>query len=81
MTSYIKVCVLFLSGTLLVSLRRDSRGHLNFIANPSPNEYSTTFDTFMVMLYQVKQKMHVGAETLEQHTMKQAHIKTAHIDR
>ncbi|KAM5181259.1 inositol hexakisphosphate kinase 3 isoform 2-T2 [Mantella aurantiaca] len=67
-------------GILLVSLRRDSRGHLNFIANPSPNGCSTTFDTSMVVWHQVKQKMNVGAEHLEQHTMKQAHIKTALIE-
>lgn len=69
------------SGILLVSLRRDSRGHLNFIASPSSNGCSTTFDTSMAVWHQVKQKINDGAEHLEQHTTKQAHIKTALIER
>ncbi|XP_063810921.1 inositol hexakisphosphate kinase 3 isoform X2 [Pseudophryne corroboree] len=63
-------------GIISVSLRRDSRGHLHFIANPSPNSCSTTFDTSMTMWHKVKQQMSVGAD-LEQRTRKQSHMKTA----
>ncbi|XP_068125485.1 inositol hexakisphosphate kinase 3 isoform X2 [Hyperolius riggenbachi] len=69
-----------LSGIVLVSPRRDSQGHLNLIANPSPNGCSTTFDTSVAVWHQVKLKMNVAAE-VEQHAMKQSHFKAAVIER
>ncbi|KAM4795139.1 inositol hexakisphosphate kinase 3 [Rhinophrynus dorsalis] len=52
-------------GIILVSLRRDSRGHLGLIARSSINAHShsdVTGDNSMEMLHNVKQRQNLGAE-------------------
>ncbi|MEE6492999.1 hypothetical protein FKM82_016696 [Ascaphus truei] len=67
-------------GIILVSLRRDSWGHLSLIASPHAHSpFDVTRDSSMAMWHQVKQRRGPGAERGEV-TSKQSQIKTTVTD-